>query len=259
MPSLTPVKNRLLEDSKRVITIKSLEQIRLERIQEEAAAFYPCYQNIPEITIQTSFGSPNDEIKYKTSDKRQREKYVSMSLDEIHSELRRAPKRPKSESSDFKILTLEEIRAKKKKSNDISDEKMTNTNVKVVDDKALEACLRTIKEKITLKPRKRCCKVLSVNVPKKPKLIRNRLTQPKTHVEIDENSLLSNTSEDILDTLSDEEFSESELLQENVPDLVASCVNNVPMNPSTSKFMNVKDLKLEDDEFLKTLEEFLNE
>lgn len=253
------MKNRLFEDSKRVITIKSLEQIRLERIQEEAAAFYPCYQNIPEITIRTNFGLSNDDDTYVTIDNRQREKYATMSLDEIQGETRKAPKRPSTESSDFKILTLDEIRAKKRKTSIVAD-KVSNSNVQVVDDKALEACLKIIKEKTTLKPRKRCCKVLNVNnLPKKPKLIRNRLAQPKPNDDVEENSLLSSNSEGVHDSLTDEEFSESELLQENVPDVIANCVNNGSGKPSTSKFMNIKDMKLEDEEFLKTLEEFLNE
>lgn len=255
-PSLTPVKNRLLDDSKRVISIKSLEQIRLERIQEEAAAFYPCYNTIPDITIRTNFSQfPADDVNSQAWDRRTTKRHVSMSLDEIHEEWHQTPKKQRLESGDFKILSLNEIRAAKKgkpsdNQNGDSDE------IKSVNDEAFEAYLKNISTKSAIRPRKIAFKTSKVDQPQRPRLIRNRhqLWTKKSEIIVSDSTASKNVM--IIDE-DDALFDEAELLKDNIPDVVASCVNSSTARQAPSEFAIVKNLHLDDTDVLRSIDDFL--
>ncbi|XP_077290944.1 uncharacterized protein LOC143914558 [Arctopsyche grandis] len=252
-PSLTPVKNRLLEDSKRVISIKSLEQIRLERIQEEAAAFYPCYGTIPDITIRTNFAQfPVDDVNSQTWDRRTSKRYVSMSLDEIHDEWHQTPKKQRLESGDFKILSLNEIRAAKQ-GKPSEDQNGDSDETKSIDDKALEAYLKNISTNSAVRPRKIAVRKLNVNLPRRPRLVRNRQLRTEKNLKRIESDSQHASMVDSDDAL----FDEAELLKDNVPDVVASCVNASTTRQAPSEFTKAKNMQLDDTDVLRSIEDFL--
>lgn len=194
------------------MAIKTLEQIRLERIQEEAAAFYS-YDSSTVFTLQ------NDEVdpSRPMGGRKLPSEYESMSLDEIHGN--RGVKRQVDKSDDFKVLTLGEIRALKKRKIEteissplrhlnvtfngrdykIESESMPSSleYVKPVNDEALEACLKAFKSS---PPTPKVRKSLVQAIPSaKPKLKRKILTVDSEKVLIKRSSI-SNLSNDMIKT-----------------------------------------------------------
>ncbi|KAJ0172621.1 hypothetical protein K1T71_011760 [Dendrolimus kikuchii] len=101
-PSSTPTKNDAPDEVTRIARTKSQELLLLEKIQAESAAFYS-YDSIPhaDLTKDRKIVRPNLSTKYDR-----------MTLDEISGK-KQVPTERRS-SLDFKILSLEEIRARKK-------------------------------------------------------------------------------------------------------------------------------------------------
>ncbi|XP_038218760.1 uncharacterized protein LOC119837312 [Zerene cesonia] len=100
-PSSTPTKGEFPDDPARIARSKSQELLLLEKIQAEAAAFYN-YDALPP-------AEPPKERKIVRTNLTN--KYDKLTLDEI------AGKKPAGErrnSLDFKVLSLDEIRARKK-------------------------------------------------------------------------------------------------------------------------------------------------
>ncbi|KAF4519312.1 hypothetical protein B566_EDAN005251 [Ephemera danica] len=95
MPSTTPIK--------RIVThIKTLEQIRLERIQAESAAFYH-YDSLPEE------GDVRDKSPAASRPQQQQQLVSDLNM-------RLNTRRPQQNSNgDIKVLTLEEIRERKRR------------------------------------------------------------------------------------------------------------------------------------------------
>ncbi|CAK1589054.1 unnamed protein product [Parnassius mnemosyne] len=100
-PSSTPTKTISPDDAQKIARTKSQELLLLEKIQAEAAAFYS-YEAQPVIDqskerkiVRTNLSS----------------KYDRLSLDEISGKTQTAERR---NSLDFKVLSLDEIRARKK-------------------------------------------------------------------------------------------------------------------------------------------------
>lgn len=185
MPSLTPVKESF--------SIKSVEQLRLEKIQEESAAFYS-YDSI-EISTYQPLNSVDDK-----SDRKLSKRHVSMSLDEIENEFRQAPKRSIPKSDNIKILTLDEIRATKRRKLDFNID---------------------IKLKSTSKNEYRTLI--------KPKLDQDNSIDTTTsgdsndYVMDEYTVILSDNQKDRCDIIKGNTIKESLLLDSNVPDVVSSC------------------------------------
>lgn len=173
------------------MAIKTLEQIRLERIQEESAAFYS-YDSSTVFTLQNDKADTSRPM----GGRKLPSEYESMSLDEIHG--KRGLKRQVDKSDDFKVLTLGEIRALKKRKTEteissplrhlnvtfngrdykIESQSMPASDisleyVKPVNDEALEACLKAFKSS---PPTPKLRKSLVQGIPSaKPKLKRKIL------------------------------------------------------------------------------------
>ncbi|CAG9782550.1 unnamed protein product [Diatraea saccharalis] len=101
-PSSTPTKTVSTDDAQRIARTKSQELLLLEKIQAEAAAFYS-YDNLPP--------EPNKERKIIRTNLST--KYDRLSLDEIAGK-KQQQATERRHSLDFKVLSLEEIRARKK-------------------------------------------------------------------------------------------------------------------------------------------------
>lgn len=91
------------DDEQRIARTKSQELFLLEKIQAEAAAFYS-YESLPPVV------DPPKERKIVRTNLSN--KYDRLSLDEIAG--KQQPPAERRNSLDFKILSLEEIRARKK-------------------------------------------------------------------------------------------------------------------------------------------------
>lgn len=91
------------DDEQRIARTKSQELFLLEKIQAEAAAFYS-YEALPPAPDQ-----PKDRKMVRTN---LSSKYDRLSLDEISG--KQQPPVERRNSLDFKVLSLEEIRARKK-------------------------------------------------------------------------------------------------------------------------------------------------
>lgn len=102
-PSSTPTKNVSPDDEQRIARNKSQELLLLEKIQAEAAAFYS-YEALPP--------APDPPKERKIVRANLSSKYDRLSLDEISGK-QQQPVEGRN-SLDFKILSLEEIRARKK-------------------------------------------------------------------------------------------------------------------------------------------------
>lgn len=102
-PSSTPTKTVSPDDAQRIARTKSQELLLLEKIQAEAAAYYG-YDALPsaEATHERKVVRTNLSTKYDR-----------LSLDEIAGK-KQQPTGERRNSLDFKILSLDEIRAKKK-------------------------------------------------------------------------------------------------------------------------------------------------
>ncbi|KAH9644432.1 hypothetical protein HF086_000683 [Spodoptera exigua] len=99
-PSSTPTKTVSPDDANKVTNTKTQELLLLEKIQAEAAAYYS-YEGLP----------PPDPKERKIVRTNLATKYERVSLDEIAGT---KPPTERRASLDFKVLTLEEIRARKK-------------------------------------------------------------------------------------------------------------------------------------------------
>lgn len=97
-PSTTPTK----DDSHTIARTKSQELLLLEKIQAEAAAFYN-YDSLPPADKDRKIVRTNLATKYDR-----------LSLDEISGKKQTPPAPDRRNSLDFKILSLDEIRARKK-------------------------------------------------------------------------------------------------------------------------------------------------
>lgn len=97
-PSSTPTKTVSPEDAQRIARTKSQELLLLEQIQAEAAAYYH-YDSLPAEPkpVRTNLST----------------KYDRLSLDEIAGK-KQQPAPERRNSLDFKVLSLDEIRARKK-------------------------------------------------------------------------------------------------------------------------------------------------
>ncbi|XP_022823417.1 uncharacterized protein LOC111354292 isoform X3 [Spodoptera litura] len=99
-PSSTPTKTVSPDDANKVVNSKSQELLLLEKIQAEAAAYYS-YEGLP----------PPDHKERKIVRTNLATKYERVTLDEIAGTKQPTERRT---SLDFKVLSLEEIRARKK-------------------------------------------------------------------------------------------------------------------------------------------------
>ncbi|CAH2240358.1 jg17353 [Pararge aegeria aegeria] len=100
-PSSTPTKTVSADDAMKIARTKSQELLLLEKIQAEAAAFYS-YDSLP----------PAEQVKERKIVRTNLTcKYDRLTLDEIAGKQQSAEKRS---SLDFKVLSLDEIRARKK-------------------------------------------------------------------------------------------------------------------------------------------------
>ncbi|KAM3966022.1 LOW QUALITY PROTEIN: uncharacterized protein ACR2FA_012882 [Aphomia sociella] len=103
-PSSTPTKTVSPDDAQRIARTKSQELLLLEKIQAEAAAFYS-YDALP----------PVDAVKERKIVRTNlNSKYDRLSLDEIAGKTSVAQSTERRNSLDFKVMSLDEIRAKKK-------------------------------------------------------------------------------------------------------------------------------------------------
>lgn len=101
-PSSTPTKNDNLDEMTRIARSKSQELLLLEKIQAEAAAFYS-YDSISHADLTKDRKIVRTNLSTK---------YDRMSLDEISGKKQTPTER--RNSLDFKVLSLDEIRARKK-------------------------------------------------------------------------------------------------------------------------------------------------
>ncbi|CAH0397115.1 unnamed protein product [Chilo suppressalis] len=102
-PSSTPTKSVSSDDAQRIARTKSQELLLLEKIQAEAAAYYS-YDALP----------PEPHRDRKIVRTNLSTKYDRVSLDELAGKKPQQPAPERRNSLDFKVLSLDEIRARKK-------------------------------------------------------------------------------------------------------------------------------------------------
>ncbi|XP_072945554.1 uncharacterized protein [Epargyreus clarus] len=106
-PSSTPTKAVSPDDAQKIARTKSQELLLLEKIQAEAAAFYS-YDALPPLPVEL----PKERKIVRTN---LNNKYDRLSLDEIAGKAQgNVNTGERRNSLDFKVLSLDEIRARKK-------------------------------------------------------------------------------------------------------------------------------------------------